>query len=162
MISEEDRLKGINKIIELRDSEKGCRILFSSFSEGSEIKQGQFVFTLDPFANPLICVGYVIQIRKRIGPFNSDSIFLRLANGKIQEWANQGFFSMSEEQEVLARQIFAVLPEDEDYSTSYWSYEKVHEIGFIVENPKPVPSSPTQQVSMTIKEGDQITNISFI
>lgn len=162
MITEDERLKAVEKIIDIRDLEKGSRLLSSNFETNSQIKQGQFVYALHPYADSMQCVGFAVQIRKKVGSFGSDLILIRLADGRLQAWENQGFFSMHKEQERLARKVFKVIPEEEDYSTGYWYCKKNHEIGFIIENSKPIPPSPTQQLTMTIKEDDQITNISFI
>lgn len=162
MITEEKLLEVLKQIIEIRDYEKGSRLITSNFDSGTELKQGQFLYALHPYASAMQCVGFAVQVRKKIGLFGSDLVLIRLANGSLQAWENQGFFTMHEEQEKLAREVFKVLPENEDYSTGYWYCKKDHEIGFIIESPKPVATAPVQQVSMTIKEDDTVTHISFI
>ena len=155
-------LSALKRIMHLVSVDNGSKLVLSSFMEKSDIQQGQFVIGLHPFADPMICVGYVVQVRKKVGAFGSDVILMRLANGKLQHWENQSFFGMLEEQETLARKIFKVLPENEDYSEGYWTHDNIHEIGFIVENSKSIPSDSTSNVHITVKNGDSVELISFI
>lgn len=161
-MSEEQQLKVLQKIIDIQDLEKGCRILPCNFEEESEIKQGQFIFALHPFSSVMQCVGYAVQIRKKVGQFGSDIVLIRLANGRLQAWENQGFFSMSDEQEVLARQIFIVLPEDEDYSHGYTTHDKIHETGFLVKDSESTESPSSANVNITISNSESSTHIAFI
>jgi hypothetical protein len=161
--NEEKRLSILQTIIDTIDLEKGSRILSSNFSEGTQIKQGQFIFALHPFASVMLCVGYAVQVRKKAGSFNSDLILIRLANGSLQAWDNQAFFNMSKEQEMLARQVFVDLPENEDYSQGYSTHDKIREVGFLVEDSKSTPPpSSHPNVNITLKDGDTIQHISFI
>ncbi|WP_079864821.1 hypothetical protein [Acinetobacter baumannii] len=125
------QIETMAKIIEMRDCEASTFI--STNSDQRSLAQGQFVFTLHPYANPMLCVGYVLQVRKKAGLFGTDIVLIRVANQQIHEWENQGFFSMMPEQEALARSVFEWLPEQEDYSLGYRTCDKVHKVGFLIE-----------------------------
>lgn len=114
-------------IVELNDFQR--MIGFSGHPE-----KGQFVVTGPNFQGDHARVGYCVQIRKSVGQFGSDMVFLRHANGSLTTHENQCYCAMNAEQEELARAIFEVLPEDEDYVLGYKDCEKVHEVGFLIEN----------------------------
>lgn len=102
-IDEQEQQKALRKIIDIRSSEKGCKLIMSNFTKECEFKEGQFVYALHPYASAMQCIGYAVQIRRNAGAFGSDLILIRLANGIIQAWENQSFFSMSEEQIELPK-----------------------------------------------------------
>ncbi|QCT21812.1 plasmid protein [Jejubacter calystegiae] len=99
-------------------------------------KQGQFVVTGPNFNGNQGRVGYCVQIRVSVGQFGSDMVFLRHADGSLVIHENQCYIAMSEEQESLARSVFIVSPECEEYELGYSDCLKVHEVGFIIENSK--------------------------
>lgn len=156
MSIDEKRLKVLQDVLDMmnEDSRMVC---------SKNLIQGQIVSTgfILP-NNPLSRVGYVTQVRKGVGQFGSDLVFLRLANGRLMTHENQGFFCLNEEQEALARSVFEDLPEDEDYSHGYTCVNKVHEIGFFIENSESTPTPITGNMSITVKHGDKTEHISFI
>lgn len=95
--------------------------------------QGQFVVTGPNFQGDHARVGYCVQIRKCVGQFGSDMVFLRHANGSLTVHENNCYCAMDSEQEELARAAFEVLPEDEEYELGYSDCAKVHEVGFLIE-----------------------------
>lgn len=108
--------------------------------------QGQFVVTGGVLGggDEAKRIGYCVQIRKGRGQFGSDMVFLRHPDGALITHENQCYIGMTEEQERLARSIFTVLPEDEDYSNGYRCCGKIEEVGFIIENSasEPTPDQP--------------------
>lgn len=147
----------------MRDIPDRCKILFSSFGKGTEIKQGQFIFALDPYASIMKSIGYAVQIRKNAGDFGSDLILIRLANGRLQTWSNQSFFNMTEEQEALARQIFVDLPENEKKyaEIGYKTYEGERKIGFLIDDSAIEESGSGSNMSISISNDDSTKLIAF-
>jgi hypothetical protein len=128
-----------------------------------KLHQGQLVATGFVMPNnPLSRVGYVTQIRKGVGQFGSDLVFLRLATGGLMTHENQGFWLLSEEQEALARSVFEDLPENEDYAHGYLCVNKVHEVGFIIEQSKSTPAPISGNLNITVKYGDQTDLIRIV
>jgi hypothetical protein len=114
---------------------------------------GRFVVTgPQPGWNPLKHVGYCVQVRKQCGQYRSDMVFLRHPDGSLTTHENQSFFAMTAEQEVLAREIFEVLPEDEDFSQGFSCTDKIREIGYVIENSASKASSAHSTVMMTTTE----------
>jgi hypothetical protein len=114
---------------------------------------GCFVVTgPQPGWNPLKHVGYCVQVRKQCGQYRSDMVFLRHPDGSLTTHENQSFFAMTAEQEVLAREIFEVLPEDEDFSQGFSCTDKIREIGYVIENSASKASSGHSTVMMTTTE----------
>jgi hypothetical protein len=114
---------------------------------------GCFVVTgPQPDWNPLKHVGYCVQVRKQCGQYRSDMVFLRHPDGSLTTHENQSFFAMTAEQEVLAREIFEVLPEDEDFSQGFSCTDKIREIGYVIENSASKASSGHSTVMMTTTE----------
>jgi hypothetical protein len=95
-------------------------------------------------------IGYCVQVRIKCGQYGSDMVFLRHTNGNLTTHENQSFYAMNEEQEALARGIFEVLPEEEDYSEGF-SVNGIRETGFVVENSATAPS-PVTPVSVVLTE----------
>ncbi|HCV3190510.1 TPA: hypothetical protein OV554_003659 [Acinetobacter baumannii] len=125
------QIEAMAKIIEMRDCDASTFV--STTSDHRGLTKGQFVFVLHPYANPMLCVGYVLQVRKKAGMFGTDIVLIRVANKQIHEWENQGYFTLMPEQEALARSVFEWLPEQEDYSLGYRTCDKVHKVGFLIE-----------------------------
>lgn len=96
--------------------------------------QGQFVVTGPNFQKDSARVGYCVQVRKGVGQFGSDMVFLRHVDGSLTVHENNCYLVMDDEQETLARSVFEVLPEDEEYEKGYSDCEKVHEVGFVIAN----------------------------
>ena len=97
--------------------------------------QGQFVSTAMQVENNLIKkIGYCVQIRKKIGAWGSDAYILRHANGLLTIHENQSFYKLIEEEELLVRPFFEVLPEHEDFTLPYTLIGGTFpETGFIIE-----------------------------
>lgn len=161
-IDEQEQQKALRKIIDIRSSEKGCKLIMSNFTKECEFKEGQFVYALHPYASAMQCIGYAVQIRRNAGAFGSDLILIRLANGIIQAWENQSFFSMSEEQIEIARKVFIKLPEQEDFSKGYTTHDQVHEVGFFVEDSKSTPTPVTSSIGITVDKDGNTQHISFL
>lgn len=126
----------IEKIIAMRDP--GSMIF-------KDLKYLQFVITgMNTDGDLAKRVGYCVQIRKKRGQFGSDMVFLRHADGRLTTHENQSYYAMTPQQEALARQIFDILPEDEEIEKGYMCVDKVHEVGFVIENSasKPSPDTP--------------------
>lgn len=136
---------------------------FGSFRPNKPV-QGQFLVTgmQAGSRNSLDYIGYCVQIRKGCGQFGSDMYFLRRPDGGLTTHENQTFYAMTEEQEQLARTIFDVLPEDEDYSQGFKCCERILEIGFIIENSKSKASDVQDVVSLKITSGNETTMVAFI
>lgn len=116
-------------------------------------EKGMFLLAGPSFSSEVMNrVGYLIQVRKKCGQFGSDRIFLRLADGTIADWQNQAFFKLLPEDEALARSVFECQPDEEDESVGYWDADKVHEIGFIIENSTSTPMPVTDDLSITITD----------
>jgi hypothetical protein len=106
-------------------------------------------------------IGYCVQIRKNCGQFGSDMVFLRHPDGSLTTHENQAYFTMTEDQEKLARTLFSELPEGEDYSEGYRCCNKVHELGFLIDYSESTPM-PNTPFNLTISDGVSKTLISHI
>lgn len=124
--NELERLNVLKQVTNSIDPDKGSRLCVA-------MEQGQFVIAAMVLPdNPMIRVGYVVQIREKAGQFGSKKVFMRLSDGTLITHENQAFWSVGSEQESLIRSVFATLPEDEDYSRGYSCQNKVHKVGFII------------------------------
>jgi hypothetical protein len=134
----------INRILELKNP-------YRMRDLAKDGQPGQFVVTgLQAGGGTLKRVGYCVQVRKRCGQYRSDMVFLRHHDGKLTTHENQSFYAMTAEQEALARSIFEVLPEDEDYTLGF-STDGVHEVGFVIEN-SATPASPVTPTTVVLTE----------
>lgn len=134
--------QALARIVELNDFER-------MISYDNTPGQGQFVVTGPNFQGNHARVGYCVQIRKRVGQFGSDMVFLRHANGSLTVHENNCYCGMDAEQEKLARAVFEVLPEDEDYELGYSDCAKVREVGFLIEKSQS-RGTPDASFSMVI------------
>jgi hypothetical protein len=123
----------MDKIIALADYQ-------NMISPGCHPAKGQFVVTGTTCGDNSIRLGYCVQVRKGRGQFGSDMIFLRHADGTINTHENQCYLRMTDVQVHLARSIFSLMPEDEDYSRGYCCCGKIREVGFVIENSGSVPT----------------------
>lgn len=97
-------------------------------------ERGQFVVTGPQAGTPIEkYVGYCVQVRKNSGAFGSHVVLLRHCDGSLTCHENQAFVPMDEAQESMARPLFEVLPEDEDYPRGYSIRDQNHETDFVVE-----------------------------
>lgn len=121
---------------------------------GKNLTRGQFVMTGMQMSSSLEkYVGFCVQVRRGSGQFKSDMVFLRHYDGRLTTHENQSFFSLNEEQEKLAREIFQHLPEDEDYEHGYKCCDGIEEIGFMIEDSKS-KGSPATPFSIAITKDD--------
>lgn len=67
----------LEKIVKLADYQ---RMISHSNNPG----QGQFVVTGPNFLGDSARIGYCVQVRKRVGQFGSDMVFLRHADGSLE------------------------------------------------------------------------------
>lgn len=105
-----------------------------------EFTPGQFVLTgFQRGGVSLKTIGYCVQVRKGCGAYGSDMVFLRHPDESLTTHENQAFFALAEDKVKLARECFQMLPEEEDYSFGYNSFEGVREFGFVIENSKSQP-----------------------
>lgn len=125
-----DRQETIRRIQSLLDYERGLRT-------GAHPSQGQMVVTGPLWGAEWSVekrIGYCVQVRKLRGQYWSDMVFLRHPDGVLTTHENQCYYAMTPEQQALARPLFEQLPEEEDYSEGYQCYNKVREIGFLIED----------------------------
>lgn len=115
------------RIVELADYQRMIR-------HPGNPAQGQFIVTGPNFKDDSERVAYCVQVRKHVGQFGSDMVFLRHVNGSLTVHENNCYLAMDAEQEALARSVFEVLPEDEEYEHGYSDCEGIREVGFVVEN----------------------------
>ncbi|MFJ5483472.1 plasmid protein [Pectobacterium actinidiae] len=120
----------------------------------SQLEQGQFVVTGPNFQGDDMRVGYCVQVRKGVGQFGSDMVFLRHSSGSLVVHENQCYCAMNAEQKALARSMFEVLPEDEEYELGYSDCHKVHEIGFVIEHSNSCGTPNTSFVIAITKNND--------
>jgi hypothetical protein len=117
-------------------------------------KQGQFVTTGPQMGGSVESrVGYCVQVRKGRGAYSSNVVFLRHPDGGLTTHENQAFFGLTAAQEVLAREIFVDLPEDEDYSHGYSIQGQYEEVGFLIEDQSGAhpAAQPGGGVRLTVK-----------
>lgn len=111
---------------------------------GTEYEFNDQVEILGVFGPPP--VGRLIQIRKGVGAYGSDLIFIRLPNGDLHTYHNV----------MLSKYgIGATLPLDPDDSTEqeYTIGGEKPETGFVIEEPSQEPEpSPAFAITVTTKE----------
>lgn len=101
-------------------------------------------------------LGYCVQVRKKVGQFGSDIVFLRHASGTLTAHENNCYVAVTEEQEALARSVFKLLPDDEEPEKGYSDPAGVHETGFVIEDSASKASTGGPSVAITVytrKEG---------
>jgi hypothetical protein len=104
-------------------------------------------------------IGYVVQVRKKAGAFDSDMILLRHPDGSLSRHENQFFYYLSPLFEGEAKKLFDedITPEKEDYTEPYTLGEgKYPEIGKVIE-PKedgpPKDNSPMMKITVKHPDG---------
>ena len=125
----------VKKIIQMRDPL--CFVMSFKSDAAKHLSPGCLVVTgpQERAPNAERRLGYCVQVRLgRFGP-DSDEIFLRQTDGSLVSYENQYFCRMTPEQEALARPLFAMLPESEDYAGGYSCVDEQHEVGFIIAEP---------------------------
>lgn len=61
-------------------------------------------------------IGYLVQIREQSAAFNTDSVLIRTPNGKLQNWGNQSFLILPEQEALKIRHLFnKLIKEDKEY-----------------------------------------------
>ncbi|KWT95591.1 MULTISPECIES: hypothetical protein [unclassified Variovorax] len=113
-------------------------------------------------------IGFCVQVRKGVGQFSSDIVFMRHAAGKLSTHENQSFIPMSPYQLKLARKLFAGipesnLPEDEDMTHGYRCQAGIHEVGHIIENSasRAAPTAGVVLLNVTEANGS-VSSTAFI
>jgi hypothetical protein len=125
----------VKKIIQMRDP---MRFVMSFKSDAAKhLTPGCLVVTGPQEQEPNIerRLGYCVQVRLGRFGHDSDEVFLRQTDGTLVSYENQHFYRMTPEQEALARPLFAILPETEDYQRGYSCVDQRHEAGFIIAEP---------------------------
>ena len=153
----------LKQIIDSRDPEFTCGVF--RYPE-----PGRYVITALQYGNHQgqqgweKYVGYVVQVRKKAGAFNSDLIFLRHPDGNMCTHENQLFYYV---QEPYLSQLIAMYPEEcgpehEDYTQEYTIGDKYPEIGKVIE-PKedgpPKDNSPLVKITISKGDGSQEVHI---
>lgn len=96
--------------------------------------QGQFIMTGETTLGGCAWrVGYCLQIRTGFDDFKSEMTMIRIHDGSIIAHENQIFYTLDPEQEALARSIFKVLPEAEDFKQPYNCPDRISRSGFMVD-----------------------------
>ena len=107
---------------------------FESFTMDSE-KHGfntiVIATTCSNSYSPLIRIGRLVQVRKDSGCFGTDTILIRMANGKLQSWENVTFCTVSENYKKLYESFFKKVEIDEP-DIEYSICNKLQAIGFII------------------------------
>lgn len=89
-------------------------------------------------------IGYCVQVRKGSGLHGSNLVFLRHPDGELVAHENQSFFTLTDEQLLLARHLFQVSPENEPFAQGYRCADGIREVGFLIRNSA---SCPTQEAT---------------
>lgn len=159
LASRSQRLAVASAVVAMNDYSRICRVRPGSggFALSGHPQQGQMVLTGMQVgaagASPEKRIGFCVQVRLGRGQFHSDMVFLRHPDGSLTTHENQSYYAMSPEQEALARTLFKVLPEDEDYAPGYICRDKIREVGFLIADSKSRPS-PDTPFSVTFEGGD--------
>lgn len=121
-----------------------------SIRTGEHPQFGQFVLTGISFAPPVNRIGFCVQVRRGVGQFGSDVVFLRHADGSLCVHENNSYFALNDEQEALARSVFCTLPEDEGEDNVYGDTQGVREQGFVIESSASKPTQDGHAVALTL------------
>lgn len=152
-----DREALVNRILALTDYRNTVWGLGTPERNKLKVKPGMMVITGPQFRSSLERhLGFIVQIRLGRGQFGSDMVFVRHPDGMLVTHENQCFCQMSEDQEALARPLFTDLPEDEDLTRGYSCCDKVHEVGFFIQDSasKPMPDSPFAIITTSTPKND--------
>lgn len=61
-------------------------------------------------------IGYLVQIREQSSVFNTDSVLIRTPNGKLQNWGNQSFLILPDQESSKIKHFFnKLIKEDKEY-----------------------------------------------
>lgn len=136
MMDQDQKLEIVRKIFDWKDPDDPdnlkVRFYMSSHpAQGEFVKVGPMGYGLSTFY-----IGYCVQVRKKAGLHGSHQVFLRHPDGSTVCHENQGFFSLSDEQVLMAKSIFDTPSEKEDYARGYRCSQGIHRIGFVIE-PEP-------------------------
>ncbi|MBQ0600773.1 plasmid protein [Klebsiella oxytoca] len=112
---------------------------------------GQFVVVGPNFGPIESRLGYCVQVRKKVGQFGSDIVFLRHRDGNLTTHENNCYVAVSEQQERLARSVFKVLPDEEEPELGYRDPNGVHETGFVIENSASKAATGGHSVVITVR-----------
>lgn len=122
----------------------------------SPAQPGTFVVTgmQQRLTSPFNIIGYTVQVREAVGQFGSDMVFLRHPAGNLNTHENQHFLPMSAEQEVLARQLFKILPDEEDHTHPYKCCNGVEETGYWVKGSQSPAAENTTPFMLRTQDAD--------
>ena len=109
-------------------------------------------------------IGYVVQVRKKVGAFGSDIVLLRHPDGNLGQHENQNFFRMNDFWIKKAKALFpdGVAPKYEDYSQPYKlsnGYPETGKIIYYTENKPPRDDKPLTKITVTNADGDKTVTI---
>jgi len=110
-------------------------------------------------------IGYVVQVRKKVGAFGSDIVLLRHPDGKLGHHENQSFFRMNDFWLKKAKTLFPdeMTPDKhEDYSQPYTlssGYPETGKIIYNTENKPPRDDRPLAKITVTNADGDKTVTI---
>ena len=100
-------------------------------------------------------IGYVVQVRKKVGAFGTDIVLLRHPDGTLWNHQNQSFFRMNDFWIKKAKALFpdGMTPEEyEDYSKPYTlageTYPETGKIIYYTKNMPPCYDSPMVQITV--------------
>jgi len=77
-------------------------------------------------------VGRLVQVRKKSGGFGSDTILIRMMNGRLQSWENQSFCSIAPEYANYYESLFKDVELDTP-DIEYSICDRFKATGFVVE-----------------------------
>lgn len=137
----------ISDIVDAIDYQKMIR-------RDSQPEFGQFVVVGPNFMPLETRLGYCVQVRKKVGQFGSDIVFLRHCQGNLSAHENNSYFAISEEQEQLARTIFKVLPDEEEPEKGYSDADGVHETGFVIEHSASKASTDVHSMVFCVRKSE--------
>lgn len=61
-------------------------------------------------------IGFLVQIREKQAPFGTDCVLIRTPNGKLQNWGNQSFLILPNDEVLKILPFFQkLLKEDKEY-----------------------------------------------
>lgn len=126
------------------------------------ISYGQFIETGPQRGGVIQSIGYCVQIRKGVGVYGTDIVFLRHADGRLVTHENQFFFALGDEQVEQAKVLFDCLPADEEAPLGYGDCNGVREVGFIIENSSSKPGFPGESVHIRVEGEGKSTLTAFI
>lgn len=107
---------------------------FESFTMDSE-KHGFNTIVIATICSnsikPIDRIGRLVQVRKKSGCFGTDTILIRRTNGKLINWENVTFCTVSDSFKKLYESFFKNVELDEP-NEEYSMCNKLHATGFVI------------------------------